>query len=56
MDHFELAMMLHKEHLRKAAKAQLYQQFALATPPFRKRLLLRLGDLLIAVVGVLGRG
>ena len=48
MIHFDLAKEIHEERLREAMKAQREQQVALDTPPFRERLRLRLGDLLIA--------
>jgi hypothetical protein len=47
MDLFELVQSLHDDRLRAAEKQRLYQQAALDAPPFRKRLLLRLGNLIV---------
>lgn len=47
MDLFDLAHSLHEQHLRESEKRQRYRKIALDSPPFRKRLLMRLGDALI---------
>jgi hypothetical protein len=53
MDLYPIAKAIHEDHLRRSRMMRLYQRTAPDTPPFRKRLLLRLGDLLIAFAGAL---